>query len=96
VLWLAVYRGNRELASLLLLRGANPDIKDVDGFSLWIEVCISNKNSIKDLLLDFIFAESTERNSKDRVFVGNGGEGSYLYGQGQVQLPTKRVRFAHV
>lgn len=57
VLWLAVYRGNREFASLLLSRGANPDIKDVDGFSPWIEACISNKNSVKDLLLDFIFAE---------------------------------------
>ncbi|KAJ5492238.1 hypothetical protein N7453_010335 [Penicillium expansum] len=57
VLWLAVYRGNREFASLLLSRGANPDIKDVGGFSPWIEACISNKNSVKDLLLDFIFAE---------------------------------------
>ncbi|OQD77403.1 hypothetical protein PENANT_c106G01919 [Penicillium antarcticum] len=93
VLWLAVYRGNRELTSLLLSRGANPDIKDQDGFSPWIEACISNKNSIKDLLLDFMFAE---RASRDSVFAGNGGEGSYLYGQGQVQLAKKRVTFAPV
>ncbi|KAF4765927.1 hypothetical protein HAV15_010571 [Penicillium sp. str.  len=96
VLRLAVYRGNRELASLLLSRGANPNTKDLDGFSPWIEACISNKNSIKDLLLDFIFAEAPERDSKDNEFAGNGGEGSYLYGRGQIQLPTKRVGFAHV
>ncbi|KAJ6037872.1 hypothetical protein N7499_004144 [Penicillium canescens] len=55
-LWLAVYRGNRELASLLLSRGANPDIKNIDSSSPWIEAYSSNKNSIKDLLLDFMFA----------------------------------------
>ncbi|OGE46872.1 hypothetical protein PENARI_c096G07366 [Penicillium arizonense] len=65
VFWLAVYRGNRELASLLLSRGANPDIKDLDGFSPWIEACISNKNSIKDLLLDHMKAVSPEMFSKD-------------------------------
>jgi ankyrin repeat protein len=32
VLWLAVFRGNRNLVSLLFSRGANPNIKDRDEY----------------------------------------------------------------
>ncbi|KAF3004654.1 hypothetical protein E8E15_001260 [Penicillium rubens] len=52
VLWLAVFQGNRDLVAQLLSGGANPDTKDLDGISPWIQACIRNRNHIKDLLLD--------------------------------------------
>jgi ankyrin repeat protein len=41
------------LACQLLSSGANPDAKDRDGISPWIQACISNRSHIKDLLLDY-------------------------------------------
>ena len=60
VLWLAVFQENRVLVSLLLSRGANPDTKDRYGITPWIQACIRDRNSIKDLILDHWKATSPE------------------------------------
>lgn len=65
VLWLAVLQENRDLVSLLLSRGANPDTEDRDGISPWIQACIRDRNSIKDLILDHWKATSPEMFSND-------------------------------
>jgi ankyrin repeat protein len=58
VLWLAVIQEDRDLVCRLLAQGANPDTKDQGGISPWIEACLRNRNSIKDLLLDHCKATS--------------------------------------
>lgn len=60
VLRLAVLQGSRDLVSLLLSRGANPNIKAWDGISPWIQACIRDRNSIKYLLLDKMREEYPE------------------------------------
>lgn len=67
VLWLAVFQENRELVSLLLSRGADPDIEDRYGISPWIQACIRDRNSIKDLMLDHWKPTSPEMFSNDRA-----------------------------
>ncbi|KAJ6103669.1 hypothetical protein N7486_003891 [Penicillium sp. IBT 16267x] len=71
VLWLAVFQGNGELVSLLLSRGANPDTKDRDGITPWIQACISNRSSIKDLLLDHWKLTSPKIISNDTAIAGS-------------------------
>ncbi|KAJ5267732.1 hypothetical protein N7478_010540 [Penicillium angulare] len=65
VLWLAVFQGNRDFVCQLLIRGANPDTKDLNGISPWIQACIRNRNNIKDLLLDHWKATSPGVISQD-------------------------------
>jgi ankyrin repeat protein len=99
VLWLTVFRGNRDLVSLLLSRGANPNTMDRYGMSPWIQSYVRRGESIKYLLLDHMKAVSPEIFSVDGVFAENGKsicEDSSSYGQSQVQLRAKRVRYAHV
>lgn len=67
VLWLAVFQENRDLVSLLLSRGANPDTKDRYGITPWIQACIRDRNSIKDLILDHWKATSPERFLNDQA-----------------------------
>ncbi|KAJ5559492.1 hypothetical protein N7513_001891 [Penicillium frequentans] len=71
VLWLAVFQGDRDSACLLLSRGANPDTKDRDGISPWIQACISNRSSIKDLFLDHWKATSSITSSNDTTIAGS-------------------------
>lgn len=47
---LAVSQGNKEIVSLLVLRGAKRDMKDEDGISPWNRACIRKRKSIKYLL----------------------------------------------
>lgn len=67
VLWLAVDQGDRDLVSLLLSKGANPNLKDQDGISPWIQACINNRNSITYLIIDHWKAKSPEIFSSEMV-----------------------------
>lgn len=53
--------------SLLLSKGANPDTKDQYGITPWIQACIRDRNSIKDLILDHWKATSPERFLNDQA-----------------------------
>jgi hypothetical protein len=87
VLWLAVFRASRDLVSLLLKRRQSPEY-----ISPWIQACIRDRNWIKYLLLDHINAESLEMFllAMKTKYIG-----SSSYGQSQVQLRTKIVKFPH-
>jgi ankyrin repeat protein len=65
VLWLAVTQEDRDLVSRLLAQGANPETKDQGGISPWIEACLRNRPSIKDLFLDHCKATSPITFSSD-------------------------------
>ena len=52
-LWLAVFQGNKDIISLLVLKGANRDMRDEDGISPWSEACIKKSEFIKYLLLEY-------------------------------------------